>query len=118
MSCYRSLLCLYVAWKPPCYIPHQLDMNMKPKSSLNGFTLTLGMLLITTFVINCIQTKHHPSHKHLPSFLAGLTARTVKHRYHAVDSAHPAKNKALLISLLLLCGDIESNPGPVTNAQI
>ncbi|KAH3730331.1 hypothetical protein DPMN_056314 [Dreissena polymorpha] len=93
-------------------------MSMKPKSSLNGFELTLGKLLKTNFVISCNQTKLHPPHKHLPSFLAGLTARTVKHRYHDADSAHPAKNKTLLVSLLLLCGDIESNPGPVTNSHI
>ena len=92
-NCAGSCLEATFLHTPPTRHEHE------PKSSLQRFMNTPSALLATLFIISCCQTKNSPSHKHMSSFLVGLSARTMKQRYHSVDSD---RNKAFFLSLLLM----------------
>ena len=108
-----NLTLMYVAWKSP-YIPVDCTPStMKRRSYQERFNMTLGILTVTLLMISHFQTRSSPPHNHLPTFLFRISVNTLKHRLCELGKpATPYKKKTLLVSILLLCGDIESNPGP------
>ncbi len=86
------------------------------RRSTHGFQLSLYILLTTLLFIS----KTCPSHNRLSSLIAGLSANTLQHRFYSVcgKQANPCAGKSLLICILLVCGDIESNPGPTSTAHV
>lgn len=86
---------------------------------MQRFTGTFVTLLATLIVISYSQTSSIPSYRYLPSLLGGLSSSIQRHRYYSVTATVGiSKTKCLLVTILLICGDIESNPGPTSQAQI
>ncbi|KAH3847928.1 hypothetical protein DPMN_090264 [Dreissena polymorpha] len=81
--------------------------------------MTLELLIVILLIVNITKRKDSPSYKHHPTYLAGVSVKCLRHRFwNFCEPAKPMKNLSLLTCILLLCGDIESNPGPVANAQV
>ena len=77
----------------------------------------LGVLLCFLIVVRYLPTSQPSPHSHLPSVLVGATFRTLK-RKPPCESVRLRMNLAQLTCILLLCGDIQSNPGPTGAAYI
>ena len=95
-------------------IPHPLLATMKPSFHMIGL---IGALLCLLIIVRYLPSSQPSPHSHLPSVLVSATVKTMK-RKQTSESVHPHKNAAQLICILLLCGDIQLNPGPTGNAHI
>ena len=88
------------------------------RSSLH-FTYTLTVLLYIVIIYRYFQGVPHSPQNHPPSVIAAASDRLTRHRYCLVGGLQVHnESKSLLSCLLLLCGDIQSNPGPGRNAQV
>ena len=77
----------------------------------------LGLLLSILIVVRYLPTSQPPLHCEISTILVAINDRPTKHRpFRETTISH--RNLSLLTCMLLLCGDIQQNPGPVTNKHI
>ena len=105
---------MYIAWKPPCPPPTYTNIR-----SRFCFTYALAALMCAVIIVRYLTSASPPPTSQLSSVLAAISTQSARHRYNLPGSlVYPCKCKALLTTLLMLCGDIQSNPGPAGNAHI
>ena len=77
----------------------------------------LGILLCVLIIVRYLPSAQPPPHRHLTSILTGINMRPTKYKPFG-ETTTPHRNKSLLVCMLMLCGDIQSNLGPAGNAHI
>ena len=95
-------------------VPHPLFSMKSQRFQMVG---PLGLLLSILIVIRYIPTSQPPLHSEISTVLVAINDRPTKNRpFRETTISH--RNHSLLTCILLLCGDIQQNPGPVRNAHI
>lgn len=103
------------AWDVTCIAPTRAMKSSRQQH----LVLSLCVLLGTVLVVSITQTRSSPSLRHIPTFMIGIATRTLVNRFLRLGELHnPDKSCILLISILLLSGDVESNPGPASQENV